>query len=118
MVAWLGVLGLVAYYFEIITPVTILANLVIVPVVSFLTALGLGLMLVGLLCPTVLFCFVPLIKVFLNVLIASAYFFSLVPGAFFFIKNVSLWQVGAYYLLIVLLLQMIRTKAVFPSSEN
>lgn len=45
--AWLGTLGFIAYYFRIISPITVLANIFIVPLATLITLCGFGLMLMG-----------------------------------------------------------------------
>ncbi len=49
--AWLGTMGFVAYYFKIFSPITVLANLVIVPLASLITLCGFSLALAGLVFP-------------------------------------------------------------------
>jgi competence protein ComEC len=49
--AWLGTAGLVAYYFRIISPVTVAANLFIVPLSVLITLCGFMLVAAGLCCP-------------------------------------------------------------------
>jgi competence protein ComEC len=51
LAAWLATFGFVAYYFRIISPVTILANLIIVPLASLAIILGFTLSLSALACP-------------------------------------------------------------------
>lgn len=46
-VAWIGSLPLVAYYFKVISPISILANLVIVPGISIMIALGFTSVMLG-----------------------------------------------------------------------
>jgi competence protein ComEC len=45
--AWVGTMGLIAYYFKIFSPVTVLANLVIVPLASLITLCGFSLVILG-----------------------------------------------------------------------
>jgi competence protein ComEC len=49
--AWLGTVGLIACYFRIISPVTVLANLFIVPLASLVTLCGFSLIVMQLTCP-------------------------------------------------------------------
>ena len=49
--AWLGTMGLVAYYFKIFSPVTVLANLFIVPLATLITLCGFSLVIIGLIFP-------------------------------------------------------------------
>jgi competence protein ComEC len=49
--AWLGTLGFIAYYFKIFSPVTVLANLLIVPQATLITLCGFSLIFAGLIFP-------------------------------------------------------------------
>ncbi|MDD5097466.1 MAG: ComEC/Rec2 family competence protein [Candidatus Omnitrophica bacterium] len=49
--AWLGTMGIIAYNFRIITPVTVLANLLIVPLATLITLSGFVLVLSGVFFP-------------------------------------------------------------------
>ncbi len=49
--AWLGTLGILAFNFRIFTPVTVLANLLIVPLATLITLAGFAMLLAGLVCP-------------------------------------------------------------------
>ncbi len=49
--AWLGTLGIIAFNFRIIAPVTVLANILIVPLATIITLCGFALLLSGLICP-------------------------------------------------------------------
>lgn len=49
--AWLGTMGFVAYYFRIFSPVTVLANLFIVPLATLITLCGFSLLFTGLFFP-------------------------------------------------------------------
>jgi competence protein ComEC len=49
--AWLGTAGFIAYYFRIVAPVTVLANIFIPAIASFITLCGAGLVAVEFLCP-------------------------------------------------------------------
>ena len=49
--AWLGTVGFIAYYFKFFSPVTVLANLFIVPLASLITFCGFSLVAVSLIFP-------------------------------------------------------------------
>ncbi|MEI6632174.1 MAG: ComEC/Rec2 family competence protein, partial [bacterium] len=51
LAAWAGTAGLIAYYFKIFSPVTVLANILVVPLASLITLSGTSLIAVGLACP-------------------------------------------------------------------
>ncbi len=97
-VASIGVMGLIAYYFNIVTPITLLANLVIIPLTSLNIVLGVGLLLTGLLCPFLSFAFAACLKVNINLMIFITYLFAQIPGAYFYLPNIPPLLVIAYYL--------------------
>lgn len=51
LAAWLGSLPLIAHYFHLLTPVTLLANMVVVPLSSGALACNLATLAVGTVCP-------------------------------------------------------------------
>ena len=69
--AWLGTMGFIAYYFKIFSPITVLANLFIVPLATLITLSGFSLIMMGLILP----CLAPffastcelLVKLLLNI---------------------------------------------------
>lgn len=104
--AYLGVAVMVAYYFKLITPVVIIANLVVVPLASLLIFLGMGLLVVGVIFPFAAFAFANCITAVLNLMIASVFLFAQIPGAYFKIKNFSLWGVFLYYGLLIMIISL------------
>jgi len=100
LTAWAGVLGLIAYYFHVVTPITLLANLIVVPLSSVLVVLGLGFMLVSITLPVLTFAFVACLKFVLNLMVWVVYLFAQVPGSYFYLKDVSLWHTIIYYIML------------------
>lgn len=49
--AWLGTMGIIAYYFRIFSPITVIANIFIVPLATLITLCGLSLIFIALICP-------------------------------------------------------------------
>ncbi len=49
--AWLGTMGIIAYNFRIISPITVLANMLIVPLATLITLCGFTLVLAGVFFP-------------------------------------------------------------------
>jgi len=105
---WIGIVGLIAYYFNIITPVTIVANLVIVPLMAAVVALGFGLLLMwhifAPLAVPIAFC----IKLVLNMMAGAIFIFDQIPYAYLFVKSVTLWKVMTYYTIIAILYCFLR----------
>ena len=101
---WVGVAGFIAYYFNIITPVTIFANLVIVPLISVIVTLGFGLLIIGTVLPSWAFMFATCLKVVLNAMVGIIFLFDKVPFAYIYIRNVTIWHVVAYYIILFVLI--------------
>ncbi|MDP2938583.1 MAG: ComEC/Rec2 family competence protein [Candidatus Omnitrophota bacterium] len=106
--AYIGVLGLTVYYFNILTPVTLLANLFIVPLVSFLIVTGLCLIVAGSIFPAIAFVFANSTKFCIDILLRSAYLFSKLPLAYFYLKSINIYPVLVYYLLVIAAFSLIR----------
>jgi len=53
LAAWMGTAGFIAYYFKIFSPVTVLANILVVPLASLITLSGFSLVAMGLFCPVI-----------------------------------------------------------------
>ncbi len=51
--AWLGTMGFIAYYFKIFSPITVLANIFIVPLAALITLSGFSLIMIGLILPPI-----------------------------------------------------------------
>jgi competence protein ComEC len=86
LAAWVGTFLLIIYYFRIISPITILANLVIVPLVTVLTVTGFILILGIFFLPALAHIFGLTAGATVFLLIKSAQIFSLIPGAYFYLK--------------------------------
>ncbi len=83
LAAWLATLGFTAYYFRIVTPISILANLIIVPWVSLVIILGFILSLAAMICPATAF-FIGLTTDFvMSWLFNIAHQLSILPFAYF-----------------------------------
>ena len=83
IVAYCGVLGLLIYYFHMVTPVVILSNLVIVPISSLIVVLGIGLLIAATVVPWIAFTFANCIVLLLNVMTVSVGIFAHLPGAYY-----------------------------------
>ncbi len=116
--AWIGVAGLIAYYFKIITPVTIIANLIIIPLVVGVVALGLSMLVSGLIIPNIVFLFAMCLKVVLNLMAVVIYFLTYLPFSFIRLTRVPFRAVFVYYgLLIGMLFLMIRKGQIDKKSK-
>lgn len=70
--------GIIAYHFHMVTPVSVLANIPIVPLADMVMALGLALVFVSF-CPMVATLFAACLKAILSAMILCAVWFSKIP---------------------------------------
>ncbi len=110
LTAWVGVLGLVAYYFGIITPIGVLANLVVIPLASLLIVLGMGYLSVVFWWPWMAENFAVCLEVVGQGLVAAVNSFERCPGAYWLVPEVSVAQTYAYYLFFVLALVLFQRR--------
>ncbi len=104
--AYLGVAGLIAYYFRIVTPVAVVINLVIIPLFSVLVALGVGILIVHYFFPWVVLAFAICIKVLLNVIVGIIFLVAQVPGCFYTLQSFDRKQVMLYYLFLTIFISL------------
>jgi len=99
LAAWLGSLPLIAYYFHLFTPISLLANLVIVPMSSLALACNLG----SLLCawwPWLGGLFNHSGWFWMAAMIKFSDWFASWPGAYFYVKAPQVIEFAGYYTLL------------------
>jgi competence protein ComEC len=105
LAVYIGILPISAYYFNIISPVTILANLLVVPLLGLTLSVGILFIVCGAISG---FLAVPL-SFFLHILfsffIKVTAFLSHLPFAYFYIPDISLYGIALYYLFIILMIK-------------
>lgn len=101
LVAWVGITAIIAYEYEIVSPIAIIANIVIVPLADLTIALSLGVAGFGLFWPAVAFAFAGSLKAVFNLMMILISWFAQVPGGYFYIHQVEVWQVFTYYLFLI-----------------
>lgn len=94
--AWVASAALIAYYFESVTPVSLLANLIVIPLFSLVIALGSGLLLVGG-WPWLAYPFAACLKLTLNLSALSLYFFEMIPYGHLLVPQFRLEHLLFYY---------------------
>jgi len=99
--AWLGLLPLIAYYFGILSPITILANMIIVPYMTIIVASGFSLALIGILIPSLASIFAASNELFILILFKINSFLIGIPGAYFKLPSISFVYVLFYYILLI-----------------
>ena len=102
--AWIGLLPLMAWYFHLFTPISILANVVVIPLLGVITALGMGAMAAHAVWPWLTLTFNNANFFLLNAMIHTVAWLERVPLGYQFVQAPSLWLVAAYYALGVLFL--------------
>ncbi|MDD5409350.1 MAG: ComEC/Rec2 family competence protein [Candidatus Omnitrophica bacterium] len=83
--AWIGTIGLVAYNFRIIAPITILANILIVPLATLITLCGFSLVLCGSFCPFLGEVFSTTTAMLITLLLNINSAIIKIPGAYFYL---------------------------------
>lgn len=101
LAAWLGALPLTAYYFHIINPVALLANLVIVPLSSLALACNLGSLLCGDWLPMVTELFNHGAWFWMWLMIKISHWATEIPGGYAFIPAPTPFTFIVYYGLLV-----------------
>ncbi|MDE2028396.1 MAG: ComEC/Rec2 family competence protein [Candidatus Omnitrophica bacterium] len=77
--AWIGITPFQIWHFGTIAPVALAANLFVVPLLELTVMLGLGLLSAGLCLPPLAWCMAGCLKVVLNGMIITAFWFSQLP---------------------------------------
>jgi len=101
LAAWLGSIPLVAYYFHLFTPVSLLANLIVVPLSSAALACTMGSLFVGAWLPLAAELFNHSAWLFMWAMIRFSEWCAQVPGGCFHLPAPSLLGFLLYYLILV-----------------
>ena len=100
LAAWLGSLPLTAYYFHLFSPVTLLANLCIVPLSSLALAASLGSLLCGPWLPWATECFNFSGWWWMQCMVKLSDWATLLPGAYWYVRAPSGLDMVIYYLIL------------------
>jgi competence protein ComEC len=100
LAAWLGSLPLIAFYFHLFTPVSLLANLVIVPLSSLALTSNLGSLLCGAWWPWLGELFNHSGWFWMQAMIKSSEWFAGLPGAYVYVKAPTWIGFAVYYALL------------------
>ena len=95
--AWLGSLPIIAYYFHLITPVSLLANLIIIPLSSLALACNVGSLACGDWLPGATELFNHSAWFWMWLLVRVNHWMAGFTGGFFYLPGPSLMDFGAYY---------------------
>lgn len=97
LIASIGISPLIAYQFDIVSLIAILANVPIVPLADLVIILSLGLVTVGLICPPLALAFAGSLKAVFNFTLILIAWFAQIPGGYFYIHQLNVWFVLIYY---------------------
>jgi ComEC/Rec2-related protein len=101
LAAWLGSLPLTAHYFHLFSPVTLLANLLIIPLSSAALACNLGSLLCGDWLPWLGELFNHSAWLWMALMVHISEWSITLPGAFWYVAEPSGWMFAAYYALLL-----------------
>ena len=101
LASWLGSLPLTAYYFHLFSPVTLLANLVIVPLSSLALACNVGSLLCGAWCGWATVLLNHSAWFWMSLMIRVSDLATVLPKAFLYVRGPTLVDMVIYYLLLV-----------------
>lgn len=91
------VLPLIAYYFHILSPVSLLANLLLAYLTGFIVVIGFLFLLIGVLLPSLGACFLDLSGALIEVTRMINRLLLQLPGAYIWVAAPSLVIMGLYY---------------------
>ncbi len=100
LAAWLGALPWIAYYFYLVTPVSLLANLIIVPLSSLALMTSLGSMICGSWAAPLTELFNQSGWLWMRCMMLFSEWAARLPGACFYVRPPTLFQFLVYYLLL------------------
>jgi len=101
LAAWLGSLPLTAFYFHLFSPVTLLANVVIVPLAGLALMADLGSLLCGAWLPWAAELFNNSAWLFMHLMIGASNLATEIPGAFFYVPSPMWWGIALYFAALV-----------------
>ncbi|MBF0490223.1 MAG: ComEC family competence protein [Candidatus Omnitrophica bacterium] len=110
LVAWIGISPVIAYQFEIISPIAIIANIPIVPMADLVIVLSLGLVFFGLVCPPIAIAFAGSLKAVFNFMLILVSWFAQTPDGYCYIHSVTYLHIFIYYFLLTILYLIISFK--------
>ncbi len=97
LAAWIGLLPLMAIYFHVFAPVTVLANLVAVPLLGLILPVGMLAMLAYPVCPWLTLTLNNANFFLLHVMVNGVNRLDRLPGSHWFVQTPPEWLVATYY---------------------
>ena len=97
LVAWLGLVPLMAVYFHLFTPISIVANLLVIPLLGCVIALGLASVVAHAVCPWLALIFNNANFFVLSVMLHGVEWLSRWPWGHWFVQAPPVWLTVSYY---------------------
>jgi competence protein ComEC len=97
LAAWIGLAPLLALYFHLFTPISIVANLLVIPLLTVIIALGLAATLAYAVWPWLTMTFNNANYFLLSAMLRAVDWLGSIPCGHFFVQAPPAWLVCAYY---------------------
>jgi competence protein ComEC len=104
LAAWIGLLPLMAVYFHLFTPISTLANVLVVPLLGFIITLGMLGAMAHAVWPWLALTFNNANFFLLGTMIRGVEWLGNIPGGHHFVRAPPVWLVAGYYVVLALLL--------------
>ena len=101
LAAWVGLVPLMAWYFNLFSPIGILANVLVIPLLGVILAVGLGAMAAHLVCPAMTLLLNNANYFLLHTMLRGIEWLGDWPGAYVFVQTPPLWAVTGYYVVLL-----------------
>lgn len=98
--AQLGTLPLVAYYYNLVSPVALPANLVIIPIVGVLFILGLLTGVIAAVVPGLAWLTGSAVSALIDIFLRLVDSFAALPGAYYYVATPPVWLIGLCFLML------------------
>jgi competence protein ComEC len=104
---FIGVWPITAIYFKIISPVSIVANIFVVPLLGVILSLSIALACVPVFLKPIAFMFAYLLHGLLAVVLKVLTLLASVPFAYFHISDIPLYMIALYYLFVYIVVRLL-----------
>jgi len=101
LAAWIGILPLILYYFNILTPISVIANLIAVPLAFLITASSIPFLAFGLIFPPVAKVFGASTWFMCDALFRVNGLFAKIPLAYIYLPKPPAFLIALYYIFVI-----------------
>ena len=113
LAVWLGLLPLTVNFFNIISPISVVVNIIAIPLLFIIIALSISALIFQLFFLFLGFIFAESADFFIAILLSSLRFFSKLPFAYFEVASMNLFAVTFYYLLLIIICEKNRLECIW-----